>query len=311
MRTLPGESLLQHARQLARRQAGRLGREAAEDLGAEAVLRTLQTPPADGRVAPWMERIFRNLVVDAWRRRKPAVCADDLNDLAMASPAPSPEDRLLARERAHRLQSSLARLPADLRQALDLRYFLEHDEVSAGVAMGVASPTVRTRIHRGLASLRQMLADMRALVPVLGGWGARSMAMAPALVMAVVVLTPMQIPLEQTTQGMLAREQLRNAPRRWARARPLASATAVADLPRPMSARPRPGLAQPPSGRTHDPHPPTATKIDFSQDDVVGNIQRPDATDVEGPPAPIRWQTMVEIPHDFVASFEKMVEDSL
>jgi RNA polymerase sigma-70 factor (ECF subfamily) len=309
MRTLPGQSLLEHSRQLTQRQASRLGREAAEDLGAEAVLRTLQAPPGDGRVAPWMERIFHNLVVDAWRRRKPAICADDL---ALASPAPSPEDSLLARERAHRLQGGLAQLPGDLRQALELRYFLGHDEASAGATMGVAAPTVRTRIHRGLARLREMLADMRALMPVLGGWGARSLVLAPALMTAVVVFTPLSRPPEPAVQGSVAGENLRSSPRRLTVTPPPGSATVATDLPKPAPAHPRLVVAQAPSGRAQDVRPQATTRIDFGQDDeVVGEIQSPDGADVEGPPPPARWHTLVEIPRDFVTSFEKMVEDSL
>ncbi len=72
-----GQALLRHGHLLARRHAARLGVETARDLGAEAVLRAVRKPAPDGRVEPWLERIFRNLSVDLWRRRGPVVVAMD------------------------------------------------------------------------------------------------------------------------------------------------------------------------------------------------------------------------------------------
>jgi hypothetical protein len=93
---------------------------------------------------------------------------------------------------------------------------------------------------------------------------------------------------------------------------PPGSATVATDLPKPAPAHPRLVVAQAPSGRAQDVRPQATTRIDFGQDDeVVGEIQSPDGADVEGPPPPARWHTLVEIPRDFVTSFEKMVEDSL
>ena len=79
MTALEGKALLDHGKAIAKRYAGRVGPDVAEELGAEAVLRALRSPPPDGQLEPWLERIYRNLVVDVWRRRRPA--ALDIADL--------------------------------------------------------------------------------------------------------------------------------------------------------------------------------------------------------------------------------------
>ena len=58
MTTLNGKALLQHGHSLACRFAGRVGLETAQDLGCEAMVRAVASPAPDGRMEPWLERIF-------------------------------------------------------------------------------------------------------------------------------------------------------------------------------------------------------------------------------------------------------------
>jgi hypothetical protein len=46
-------------------------------------------------------------------------------------------------------------------------------------------------------------------------------------------------------------------------------------------------------------------------DEVVAEIQRPDAIDIFADPVKVEPPSLVEIPASFLAQFEKMVEDSL
>jgi len=306
MQNHPGERLLAHGRELARRQAARIGREAAEDLGAETVLRALRTPPPDSNVEPWMERIFHNLVVDSWRRRKPAVSVDDVT---LACPEPSPEDCLLNEERKQILRGTLAQLPDNLRRAVELRFFAGHDERSASLVMGVAVATVRTRIHRGLLRLRAMLSGMRSFLPVLGGLSPRAagMALAPSLVAAFVLLPELAPPPSEPSlrpQPALAQGHVRRA------SSPHAVVVAVEDQPLPATTAKAPHhrvLAAKPAEPVPAVPPPKV--YDFEQDNVEGEIQRPDGIIVEGQPQRLTWDSLIEIPANFVPSFQKMIED--
>lgn len=47
------------------------------------------------------------------------------------------------------------------------------------------------------------------------------------------------------------------------------------------------------------------------RDEVMADIQRPEAIDVFGDPAPVSPPCLVEAPTHFLVQFEKMVEDSL
>jgi len=82
MTALEGKALLDHGKAIARRYARRVGVEVAEELRAEAVLRALASPPPDGRMEPWLERIYHNLLVDRWRREKPTALQVDLDRIA-------------------------------------------------------------------------------------------------------------------------------------------------------------------------------------------------------------------------------------
>jgi hypothetical protein len=50
MTALEGKALLDHGKAIAKRYAGRVGSDVAEELGAEAVLRALGSPPPDGHL---------------------------------------------------------------------------------------------------------------------------------------------------------------------------------------------------------------------------------------------------------------------
>ena len=97
MTALEGKALLDHGKMIARRYAGRVGPDVAEELRAEAVLRALGSPPPDGRMEPWLERIYRNLFVDLWRRGQ--LLTVNLDDVPALAGAGTPEEEVLHRER--------------------------------------------------------------------------------------------------------------------------------------------------------------------------------------------------------------------
>ena len=76
--------------------------------------------------------------------------------------------------------------------------------------------------------------------------------------------------------------------------------------PRP---RPVPGQTVVTAQAEAAPTPPTV--FDFEDDDVEGEIRRPDEELVPGGPAPAKLHSLIEIPENFVAQFEKMIEDRM
>ncbi|GAA3697098.1 RNA polymerase sigma factor SigE [Zhihengliuella alba] len=133
----------------------------AEDLTQETFVRVFRslhtfTP---GTIGGWLHRITTNLFLDQ-ARRKSRIRFDAL--------APDAESRLAGREPGPErtfehnnldvdVQRALDALPADFRAAVvlcDLEGF-SYEEVAA--ALGVKLGTVRSRIHRGRALLRDRL----------------------------------------------------------------------------------------------------------------------------------------------------------
>ena len=71
--------------------------------------------------------------------------------------APSPEAALLGAERREALIAALNRLSETDREAIACRYFLDLSEAEMSQVLGCARGTVKSRLSRGLAHLREWL----------------------------------------------------------------------------------------------------------------------------------------------------------
>jgi RNA polymerase sigma-70 factor (ECF subfamily) len=134
-------------------------RAAAEDAAQEAFISAYRALGRfrGGSFRAWLLRIAANLCYDEmrrWRRRPlPLEAAADL----AAPTAQSPESALMRGELAGHLQRGLASLPADQRLALVLRDVqgLAYEEIAQAMACSLG--TVKSRIARGRARLRDYL----------------------------------------------------------------------------------------------------------------------------------------------------------
>jgi RNA polymerase sigma-70 factor (ECF subfamily) len=300
-----GKALLDHGRAIARRYARRVGGEAAEELRAEAVLRALGSPPPDGRMEPWLERIYRNLLVDRWRRRRAATIA--LADSLPACGQGTPEEALLCRERRRVVRDNLSRLSRDARRALLSRFWGELDDEVAATRFGVAPVTMRTRIHRALARLRGRLADLRAFCPpVLGKLGAQAVTvgLAPVMVAALVVVGasfPPPEPGPHAPAALVAERPLvqPRAPAAW-------QVVSTPAAPRETARTPRKRAT------TARVPPPAPAVLDLRPDEpIVGEILYPEGIDVFADPERPAAPCLVESPHSLLPQIDKMVEELL
>jgi RNA polymerase sigma-70 factor (sigma-E family) len=73
----------------------------------------------------------------------------------------TPEASAVAGAEHDRIVAALRHLPERQREALALRYFLDLPETQIAAAMGVSPGSVKTHIHRGLATLAQLLGEDR------------------------------------------------------------------------------------------------------------------------------------------------------
>lgn len=144
----------------------RLQRAEAEDVAQESFVRLCEQ---DGEwraenVRAWIFRVAHNLAQDEHRRQKRRPMEElvdgdippNVQRAAHWMGHPSPEERLLEREREARLKTALARLPQELRQCLHLRAEgLRYREI--GDVLGVGTSTVAEWVHKGLKKLEQEL----------------------------------------------------------------------------------------------------------------------------------------------------------
>lgn len=127
-------------------------RQEAENVAAEVLARALVrwNALADSPNLPgWVVTVSTNLAIGHLRkanRRSPL-----LRSRGELLPAPI-DDRL-------DLDTALLSVSGRQRDALVMRYYLDYSEAEIAGTMGISVSTVKTHLHRGLQTLRQLLHD--------------------------------------------------------------------------------------------------------------------------------------------------------
>ena len=158
------ESLVAAYQQLAFRVAYLITRDEgdAQDAAQEAFVRAyyaLDRFRSGSSFKPWFLRIVsnqaRNRRRSAGRRLELAARAEGTRPSGDA--APSPEGTALETETRAELLEALDQLREQERLAVMYRYFFDLSEAEIAVAMGCRRGTVKSRLSRGLAHLREQI----------------------------------------------------------------------------------------------------------------------------------------------------------
>jgi RNA polymerase sigma-70 factor, ECF subfamily len=104
----------------------------------------------EGSFAGWLFQIARNAVRDVQRQRT----ADPFAEEGLAAD-PTPEERVLERERAEELRALIRLLRPEQQHLLALRYGAGLTFEEIGATLDSAPATVRVRMHRILEELRR------------------------------------------------------------------------------------------------------------------------------------------------------------
>jgi RNA polymerase sigma factor (sigma-70 family) len=140
----------------------------AEDITQEVFIRVFRSLDnyTPGTFEGWLHRITTNLFLDMARRRQ-RIRFEGLGDAAderIQGREPSPAQAYDDRHFDADIQSALDALPADFRAPVVLCDIegLSYEEIAA--TLGIKLGTVRSRIHRGRAQLREALHHRNRLV---------------------------------------------------------------------------------------------------------------------------------------------------
>jgi len=139
-------------------------RQAAEDAAQATWLKVYRARQRyDGRsgFAPWFYRIAAHTCIDTLRRPRPALLEDadrvaETEALAAGKMA-APDEKAIADERAELVRRALLSLPDKQRLALVLRHYQGLEYRSIARICGCTVGTVKSRVHYGLAALRDKL----------------------------------------------------------------------------------------------------------------------------------------------------------
>jgi RNA polymerase sigma-70 factor (ECF subfamily) len=137
----------------------------AEDLAQETFVKTfrnLAAFDATRRLSAWILRIAHNVGVDAMRRRRIHIVSIDAapsreGSHATEPAAPSTPDPVERNALQRALQSAMATLRPDQREAVVLRYEegLSFEEI--GQVLGIPEVTARSHVHRARKELARLL----------------------------------------------------------------------------------------------------------------------------------------------------------
>ena len=145
-------------------------RETASDCAQETMLkiwRSLDSYRGDCAFESWVYRIAANCCMDAMRKQKKdrSESIEPLREAGFDPPDPEPgtEEKVIAADRHRQLRECIARLPEDQREALVMTQLEGVPYEEAAARTGVSEGTVKSRVNRAKAKLKEWLAESREL----------------------------------------------------------------------------------------------------------------------------------------------------
>ncbi|PZG38758.1 RNA polymerase subunit sigma [Spongiactinospora gelatinilytica] len=137
-------------------------RSVAEDIAQEVFITLWERPlaydPARGSLRTWLATIAHRRSVDhvrAEERRKGTVIGPRLTEPR----PPGLEDQILDADEAHRVRQAVQRLPAALREVIELAYFGGRTYRQVADELGLPEGTAKSRIRLGLRTLADALTE--------------------------------------------------------------------------------------------------------------------------------------------------------
>ena len=151
-------------------------RQASEDCGQEAMIRiwrALESYRGDCTFESWVYRIAANCCLD-WLRKKKRDRSESIEPLREkgfdpAETGPGTEEKVVAADEHRQMRECIARLPEDQREALVLTQLEGVPYEEAAVRLGTTEGTVKSRVNRAKAKLREWMTELSGTDDVQSG----------------------------------------------------------------------------------------------------------------------------------------------
>ena len=147
-------------------------REAAEDCGQETMIRiwrSLGSYRGDCALESWAYRIAANCCMDYLRKKKrdKSESVEPLREQGFdpADPSPGTEEQVVAEDEHRRLREAITQLPEEQREALILTQLQKVPYEEAALLLNVSEGTIKSRVNRAKARLKEILSEERELSP--------------------------------------------------------------------------------------------------------------------------------------------------
>ena len=147
-------------------------RESAEDCGEETMIRiwrSLDSYRGDCALESWVYRIAANCCMDYLRKKKrdKSVSMEPMREHGFdpADPSPGTEEQVVAADEQKRLREAITMLPEDQREALIMTQLEKVPYEEAAKLLGVSEGTIKSRVNRAKARLKEILSGERELSP--------------------------------------------------------------------------------------------------------------------------------------------------
>ena len=145
-------------------------REASSDCAQDAMIRIwrgLESYRGDCAFESWVYRIAANCSMDWLRKKKRdrSVSMEPMKEQGFdpADTSPGTEDQVIAKDERRRLREAIALLPEDQREALVLTQLERVPYEEAARMLDTTEGTVKSRVNRAKAKLREILSSEREL----------------------------------------------------------------------------------------------------------------------------------------------------
>ena len=137
------------------------GNEAdADEVAQEAFLSAWKALPnfrGDSRFSTWLYQLTSHAAIDLMRREKRQIAAEDITEVSAPDPGPSPQQQAERSETRQAVRDAMGQLSPEYRQIVVLRFLQELSYEEIGVVLKLPPGTVKSRLNRAKAQLKDIL----------------------------------------------------------------------------------------------------------------------------------------------------------